>query len=94
MVNELCQMLRPDPFYALLRFDALLAEMRKRLQTEIGYEKYLQRLWTTEPFFGHLKYHLGYRHFFLRSLDKVKGEFRLMCMGWNLKKGHKMLVYG
>ncbi len=72
---------------------ALLLEMRKRLETEIGRNKYLQRLWTTEPFFGHLKYNLGYRHFFLRSLKKVKGEFKLMCIGYNLKKMHKMLAF-
>jgi hypothetical protein len=72
----------------------LLDQMRNRLQTEIGRKKYLQRLWTTEPVFGHLKYNLGYRHFFLRSLKKVKGEFRLMCIGWNLKKMHKLMAYG
>jgi len=72
----------------------LLDQMRNRLQTEIGRKKYLQRLWTTEPVFGHLKYNLGYRHFFLRSLKKVKGEFRLMCIGWNLKKIHKIMAYG
>lgn len=72
---------------------ALLLKMRKRLQTKSGHEKYLQRLWTTEPFFGHLKYNLGYRHFFLRSLKKVKGEFNLMCIGYNLKKMHKMLSF-
>ncbi|KQC10532.1 MAG: hypothetical protein APR54_11900 [Candidatus Cloacimonas sp. SDB] len=73
---------------------ALLLQMRKRLQTKAGRKKYLQRLWTTEPFFGHLKYNLGYRHFFLRSLKKVKGEFRLMCIGWNLKKMHKLMALG
>jgi len=25
---------------------------------------------------------------------KVKGEFRLMCIGWNLKKMHKLMAYG
>jgi transposase len=72
---------------------ALLDQMRNRLQTEKGRKKYLQRLWTTEPVFGHLKYNLGYRHFFLRSLERVKGEFRLMCIGWNLKKMHKLMAY-
>jgi transposase len=71
----------------------LVDQMRNRLQTEIGRKKYLQRLWSTEPVFGHLKYNLGYRHFFLRSLKKVKGEFRLMCIGWNLKKMHKLMAF-
>jgi transposase len=71
----------------------LLDQMRNRLQTEVGRKKYLQRLSATEPVFGHLKYNLGYWHFFLRSLKKVKGEFRLMCIGWNLKKMHKMMAF-
>jgi len=71
----------------------LLLQMRSRLQTKTGRKKYLQRLWTTELVFGHLKYNLGYRHFFLRSLKKVKGEFRLMCIGWNLKKMHKLMAF-
>jgi transposase len=74
--------------------EVLLDQMRSRLQTETGRKKYLQRLWTTEPVFGHLKYNLGYRHFFLRSLKKVKGKFRLMCIGWNLKKTHKLMDFG
>ncbi len=72
----------------------LVNQIRNRLQTEVGGKKYLQRLWTTEPVFGHLKYNLGYRHFFLRSLKKVRGEFRLMCIGWNLKKMHKLMAFG
>jgi transposase len=71
----------------------LVDQMRNRLQTEKGRKKYLQRLFTTEPVFGHLKYNLGYRHFFLRSLKKVRGEFRLMCIGWNLKKMHKLMAF-
>ncbi|MDP3980512.1 MAG: IS1182 family transposase [Chlamydiota bacterium] len=70
----------------------LLEEMRLRLQTEEGRKKYTQRMWTTEPIFGHLKYNLGYRQFLLRTLSKVKGEFRLMCIGFNLKKMNKLLI--
>lgn len=64
----------------------LLEQMRARLLTAAGREKYTRRMWTTEPVFGHLKYNLGYRQFLLRTLTKVKGEFRLMCIGYNLKK--------
>ena len=70
----------------------LVEQMRNRLQTSVGKQKYIQRLWTTEPIFGHLKFNLGYRQFLLRSLEKVKGEFRLMCIGWNLRKMHKIMA--
>ena len=71
----------------------LLEQMRKRLQTDEGRKKYIQRMWTTEPIFGHLKFNSGYRQFLLRTLKKVKGEFRLMCIGYNLKKMHKMMAF-
>ena len=71
----------------------LLEQMRQRLQTNEGRKKYTERMWTTEPIFGHLKFNLGYRQFLLRTLKKVKGEFRLMCTGYNLKKMHKLMVF-
>jgi hypothetical protein len=50
-------------------------------------------MYTVEPVFGHLKFNLGYRQFSLRTLKKTRGEFKLMCIGYNLKKMHKMLVF-
>lgn len=70
----------------------LLEEMRQRLLSKEGREKYLKRLYTTEPVFGNIKHNLGYRYFLLRTLKKAKGEFRLMCIGHNLKKMHLLLA--
>ena len=70
----------------------LVEQMRQRLKTDEGRRKYIQRMWTTEPVFGHLKFNLGYKQFLLRTLKKVKGEFRLMCIGYNLKKMHKIMA--
>ena len=66
--------------------EPLQEEMRKRLFSEEGRKKYKKRLYTVEPIFGHLKYNLGFKHFLLRSLEKVRGEFKLMCIGYNLRK--------
>lgn len=71
----------------------LVEQMRKRLKTDEGRKKYIQRMWTTELIFGHLKFNLGYKQFLLRTLKKVKGEFRLMCIGYNLKKIHKIMAF-
>jgi hypothetical protein len=60
--------------------------MRQRLLSEEGREKYKKRLYTVEPVFGHLKFNLGYKSFLLRTLEKVRGEFKLMCIGYNLRK--------
>lgn len=69
-----------------------LEQMRERLFSPGGREKYKKRLYTTEPVFGNLKHNLGYRYFLLRTLKKVKGEFKLMCIGHNLKKMHCLTV--
>lgn len=69
----------------------LLEEMRERLLSTEGKEKYKKRLYTAEPPLGNIKHNLGYRSFLLRGLEKVDGEFKLMCIGHNLKKIHLTL---
>lgn len=64
----------------------LLENMRQKLLTGEGKQKYKKRMYTVEPVFGHLKHNLGYKMFHLRSLEKVRAEFKLMCIGYNLKK--------
>ena len=64
----------------------LLEQMRERLKTDTGKERYLQRMHTTEPVFGNIKHNSGYRYFLLRTLKKVNGEFNLMCTAHNIKK--------
>ena len=60
--------------------------MRQRLDTEQGKAIYKKRLHPVEAIFGHLKFNLGYTYFLLRGLKKVKAEFKLMCMTYNLRK--------
>lgn len=74
--------------------EGLQEEMRQRLLSKHGREKYKKRLYTVEPIFGHLKYNLGYKHFLLRTLKKARGEFNLMCIGYNLRKifGYQMAI--
>jgi len=72
--------------------DGIMERMRKKLLSEEGKEKYKKRLSTVEPVLGNLKKNLGYRDFLLRGIEKVKGEFQLMCIAHNLKKIHKYLI--
>jgi transposase len=65
--------------------EPLQEEMRQRLLSAEGKKKYKRRL-LIESIFGHLKYNLGYKTFPLRTLEKVRGEFKLMCIGFNLRK--------
>jgi len=70
--------------------EPLLQKMREKLISDEGRRKYFMRQYIIEPVFGHLKFNVGYRNFLLRGLEKVRAEFKLMCIGWNLKKMLKM----
>ena len=60
--------------------------MAHRLQTPGGKKLYALRKCIPEPVFGIIKSVLGFRQFLLRGLEKVKGEWSLVTMAWNLKR--------
>jgi transposase len=61
-------------------------KMAHKLKTKSGRALYALRKQTVEPVFGIIKSVLGFRQFSLRGLDKVRGEWSLVCMAWNLKR--------
>jgi transposase/IS5 family transposase len=63
-----------------------LARMQHRLATEAGKAVYAQRKSTVEPVFGIIKNVMGFRQFMLRGLEKVQGEWTLVCLAWNMKR--------
>ena len=60
--------------------------MRRKLQTKRGRRRYALRMQTVEPVFGQIKQGRGFRQFLLRGLEKVSGEWSLICTGHNLLK--------
>ena len=60
--------------------------MSHRLKTKAGRALYALRKQTVEPVFGIIKSVMGFRQFSLRGLEKVRGEWNLVCMAWNLKR--------
>ncbi len=60
--------------------------MRRKLSTKRGKAIYAKRKGTVEPVFGQIKQARGFRQFLLRGLDKVKGEWTLICTTHNLLK--------
>jgi hypothetical protein len=60
--------------------------MAHRLETRAGRDLYALRKQIPEPVFGIIKSVMGFRQFLLRGLDKVRGEWRLVTMAWNLKR--------
>jgi len=67
-------------------FEKELRRMRRKLDSEAGRAIYGQRKYVVEPPFGHIKSIMGFRQFSLRSLTKVKGEFKLVSIAHNLRK--------
>ncbi|MGD9775893.1 MAG: IS1182 family transposase, partial [Methanosarcina sp.] len=64
----------------------LMKDMRAKLNTEEGTEKYQKRMSTVEPVFGQMKQDRGFREFLLRGKRKTGIEFVMMCTVHNIKK--------
>ena len=63
--------------------------MRKKLDTSEGRKKYYERMNMVESPFGHFKKNLGFTQFSMRGLEKVRGEFRILCTAFNILKIYK-----
>ena len=68
------------------KYNKIRYENLKKLLTKKGEAEYKKRMYTAEPPFGNIKHNLGYRYYLLRGLEKVQGEFNLMCVGHNINK--------
>jgi transposase len=71
---------------ALNIHDALFKAMRTKLDSSHGKRIYAKRIQIVEPVFGHIKEIIGFKKFSLRGLEKVIGEFALVCIAHNLRK--------
>ena len=67
--------------------------MRRKLQTQVGAAIYARRKTIVEPVFGQIKQARGFRQFLLRGLEKVQGEWAVICLTHNILKLHR-LCYG
>src|SRR5438270_1854675 len=61
-------------------------KMRAKLRTARGRAVYGLRKGVVEPVFGQIKGARGFRRFSLRGLEKIRGEWRLVCLTHNLLK--------
>lgn len=59
--------------------------MNRKMETTEARVVYDRRKVIVEPAFGHIK-NAGFLGFSVRGLDKVKGEFSLVCTAYNFKK--------
>jgi transposase len=64
--------------------------MKRKLQTKTGKAIYAARKTIVEPVFGQIKHARGFRQFLLRGIDKVRGEWSLVCLTHNILKFHRL----
>ncbi len=62
------------------------ARMAAKLATEAGHAQYARRKWLSEAPNGWIKQVLGFRQFSVRGLQKVQGEWALVCLALNIKR--------
>lgn len=60
--------------------------MAAKVRSPAGRALYSRRKVIVEPVFGQIKEARGFRRFLLRGLDKVRGEWRVVCLSHNLLK--------
>lgn len=69
-----------------LKTKPLMTAMAEKLKRAGLRSRYRLRKHTVEPVFGQIKQAKGFRQFLLRGLDKVRGEWALICTAHNLLK--------
>jgi transposase len=74
--------------------ESLLEMMRDKLRSKEGREIYKKRAYTVEPVMGHIKWNRRKPMMSLRGLEKIRGEFSLMCLVHNVKKVVKGVLAG
>jgi len=60
--------------------------MAAKVRTPAGRAVYARRKVIVEPVFGQIKEVRGFRRFLLRGLQKIRGEWSLVCLTHNLLK--------
>ena len=78
--------LPPAPRGRIPKSLSVVDRMRRKLRTKKGKERYGLRKELPEPVFGQIKQVRGFGQFLLRGLDKVSGEWKVICTGHNLLK--------
>jgi len=66
--------------------DARLVAMREKVRSKEGRRIYGRRAATVEPVFGIIKAAMGLRQFLLRGIGKVRIEWDLVCLAYNMRR--------
>ncbi len=64
--------------------------MARKLHTKVGAAIYARRKAIVEPVLGQIKHARGFRQFLLRGVEKVQGEWSLVCTTHNILKLYRL----
>lgn len=67
-----------------------MLEMQTRLNEDANRRRYRLRQQTVEPVIGVIKSVLGFRQFLLRGINKVRTEWTLVTLAYNVKRLHRL----
>ena len=81
---------QPCPRGPLPAGSSRVDRMRRKLKTKAGKAVYAARKTIVEPVFGQIKHARGFRQFLTRGIDKVRGEWALVCLTHNVLKLYRL----
>jgi transposase len=82
----------PCPRGPLPHAATLVDRMTRKLHTKAGAAVYAARKGIVEPVIGQIKQARGFRQFLLRGVEKVQGEWALVCTTHNILKLYRLCV--
>jgi len=82
----------PCPRGPLPTSASVVERMARKLHTKAGAAVYRARKGMVEPVFGQIKQARGFRQFLLRGVEKVQGEWSLVCTTHNILKLYRLCV--
>ena len=80
----------PCPHGRIPKSATRVERMKRKLATVAGRAIYARRKTIVEPVFGQIKQAQGFRQFLLCGVEKVRGEWALVCTTHNLLKLYRV----
>jgi transposase len=80
----------PCPRGPLPKTATMVDRMSRKLHTKTGAAVYAARKGIVEPVIGQIKQARGFRQFLLRGIEKVQGEWSLVCTTHNILKLYRL----
>jgi hypothetical protein len=82
----------PCPRGPVPKTATIVERMARKLLTTTGATAYAAHKGMVEPVIGQIKHARGFRQFLLRGVEKVRGEWSLVCTTHNILKLYRLCI--